>query len=100
MKGSMRTCLLPLAAALLASCERSFAQEPFEDPGPPKVRELPALESPAPETFPELTFHGPPRALDPAAVTEPLYFYDRGRDAYSRLDTAHFDRLQSGGLRV
>jgi len=69
MSGSMRTYLLPLTAALLASCEPARAQESFEDPGPPEVRELPALESPDPETFPELTFHGPPRALDPEAVT-------------------------------
>lgn len=69
MSGSKRTCLLALAAALLTSTERALAQEPFEDPGPPEVRELPVVQSPAPETFPELTFHAPPRALAPGAVT-------------------------------
>lgn len=69
MNGMMPTRLLPLAAALLTSTAGALAQESFEDPGPPKVRELPVMAPPAAETFPELTFHGPPRALAAEAVT-------------------------------
>lgn len=38
--------------------------------------------------------------FDPTAITDPLYFDDRARGAYIRLDAALFERLQNGGLRV
>ena len=62
------------------------------------LRILPALELTG--TFrpkkQELLLEG----FNPAAVTDELYFDDRARGAYVRLDAALFERLQSGSLRV
>ena len=38
--------------------------------------------------------------FDPTAVSDPLYFDDRARGAYVRLDAALFQRLQIGVLRL
>jgi fatty-acyl-CoA synthase len=37
--------------------------------------------------------------FDPAVVSEPLYFLDPDHGAYVPLDTALYDRIQSGQIR-
>jgi fatty-acyl-CoA synthase len=36
---------------------------------------------------------------DPVAVTDPIYFHDRERQAFVRLDKSLYDRIQSSGIR-
>lgn len=62
------------------------------------LRILPALEVTG--TFKPRTRDLAIEGFDPAAITDPLYFDDRARGAYIRLDAALFERLQNGGLRV
>ena len=62
------------------------------------LRILPALELTG--TFKPKKHDLALEGFDPAAVTDPLYFDDRARGAYTRLDATLFERLQSGGLRV
>jgi len=38
-------------------------------------------------------------AYDPAAITDGLYFNDRGAEAYIRLDPALFERIRNGAVR-
>jgi fatty-acyl-CoA synthase len=36
---------------------------------------------------------------DPVAITDPIYFHDRERQAFVRLDKSLYDRIQSSGIR-
>src|SRR5258707_421076 len=36
---------------------------------------------------------------DPVATTDPIYFHDRERQAFVRLDKSLYDRIQSSGIR-
>jgi hypothetical protein len=38
------------------------------------------------------------QAYDPAATTDPIYFYDAAGEAFLRLDEALYNRIQSGRI--
>ena len=62
------------------------------------LRILPALEVTG--SFKAMKRERMLEGFDPVGISDPLYFDDRTRAAYVRLDAALFQRLQSGSLRV
>jgi outer membrane protein assembly factor BamB len=57
----------------------------FTDPAPPAVAELPPMDAPEPQPYPELTFHAAPRQLADEAVTEDWpTFLGPQRNSHSR----------------
>jgi outer membrane protein assembly factor BamB len=86
--------------ALLVPAPALAAQEAaadFEDPAPPEVRELPAVEVPAAKAYPELTFHRAPGPLAADAVVEDWPgFLGPGRDGRSRETRLRTDFPEEG----
>jgi fatty-acyl-CoA synthase len=40
------------------------------------------------------------QGFDPGRIAEPLYVFDRARDAYVALDADMFARIESGAMRL
>ncbi|HTR79012.1 MAG TPA: AMP-binding protein, partial [Gemmatimonadaceae bacterium] len=51
-------------------------------------------------TFKPLKHELAEAGFDPGQTTDPIYFHDRDREAFVRLDAALFDRIQIGGIRL
>lgn len=77
-----------------------LAAQNFVDPAPPQAQEPPAEVKLEPQDFPGRTFHAPPKALSPEAVTADWPRFLGPKDNATTPETHLVERFPEGGLPI